>query len=128
MTMLGHRIAQRRDKVERCHVTRGLLGEVTIARLHSGAAASTAAWSSSKVAGVAPHVAHLGLAERRKERVLAKARRAVEQGPPRTAKRQQVVIEQLVTAVTHADILARHAMPRRQARRAGHRTWDRDSG
>ena len=107
----GAGFAQRRDKVERSHVARGIVG-----RGHDGQVAlrrrgKHGSLVELKARRVAPHVAHLGLAQRRKEGVLAKARRAVEQGPPRAAKRQQVVIEQLIAAVAHADVLARHAMP-----------------
>ena len=107
----GAGVAQRRDKVERSHVTRGIVG-----RGHDGQVALRRRGKHGglvelKARRVAPHVAHLGLAQRRKEGILAKARRAVEQGPSHAAKRQQIVIEQLVAAVAHADVLARHAMP-----------------
>ena len=107
----GTRIAQGRDKVERRHVARGIVGRGHDRQAALGRRRKHGRLVELKARRVAPHVTHLGLAQRRKERVLAKARRAVEQGPPRAAKRQQVVIEQLVTAVAHADVLARHAMP-----------------
>jgi len=51
MTMPGHASHSAATKSSGATSPVGLLGEVTIARLHSDAAASTAAWSSSKVAG-----------------------------------------------------------------------------
>ena len=107
----GADVAQRRDKVERSHVARGIVGRGHNGQVALGRRRKHGGLVELKARRVAPHVAYLGLAERRKEGVLAKARRAVEQGPPRAAKRQQVVIEQLVAAVAHADVLARHAMP-----------------
>ena len=107
----GTGVAQRRDKVERSHVARGIVGRGHDGQIALGRRGEHGCLVELKARRVAPHVAHLGLAERRKEGVLAKARRAVEQGPPRTAKRQQVVIEQFIAAVAHADVLARHAMP-----------------
>lgn len=47
----GARIAQGRDKVERRHITRGIVGRGHDCQVALGAAASMAAWSSSKVAG-----------------------------------------------------------------------------
>ncbi len=89
----GARIAQGRDKVSGATSPVGLLGEVTMARLHSGAAASTAAWSSLKVAG-SRHTSRTSVWHRDAKKAYSlKHRRAVEQGPPRAAKRQQVVIE-----------------------------------
>ena len=107
----GTRIAQRCDKVERCYVARRIVGRGHDGQVALGRGRKHSSLVELKGRRVAPHVAHLGLTERRKERILAKARRAVEQGPPRTAKRQQIVIEQLVAAVSHADVLARHTMP-----------------
>ena len=107
----GARIAQGSDKVERRHIARGIVGRGHDRKVAPGCGREHSCLVELKGRRIAPHVAHLGLTERRKERVLAKARRAVEQGPPRAAKRQQVVIEQLVAAVSHADVLARHAMP-----------------
>ena len=107
----GTRIAQSRDKVERRHVARGIVGRGHNRQVALGRCRKHGSLVELKGHRIAPHVAHLGLAKRRKERILAKAWRAVEQGPPRAAKRQQVVIEQLVAAVAHADVLACHVMP-----------------
>ena len=108
----GAGIAQGRDKVERRHVARRIVGRGHNRQVALGCGREHSRLVELKSCRVAPHVAHLGLTERRKERVLAKARRAVKQGPPRAAKRQQVVIEQLVAAVAHADILARQRLMR----------------
>ena len=96
----GARIAQGRDKVERRHIARGVIGRGHDRQIALGSRRKHRRMVELKGHRVAPHVAHLGLAQRGKERVLAKARRAVEQGPPRAAKRQQVVIEQLIAAVS----------------------------
>ena len=107
----GACIAQGRDKVERHHIARGIIGRGHDCQVALGRRCEHSRLVELKGRRVAPHIAHFSLAQRRKERILAKARRAVEQGPPRAAKRQQVVIEQFVATVAHADILARHAMP-----------------
>ena len=51
MTMPGHASHRAATKSSGATSPVGLLGEVTMAKLHSGAAASMAAWSSSKLVG-----------------------------------------------------------------------------
>ena len=84
----GTRIAQGRDKVKRSNITRGIVGRGHDRQVALGCRRKHSSLVELKGRRIAPHVAHLGLTERRKERILAKARRAVEQGPSRAAKRQ----------------------------------------
>ncbi len=69
----GARIAQRRDKVERCHVTRGVIGRGHDCQVALGRRRKHGCLVELKGPRVAPHIAHLGLTKRRKERILTKS-------------------------------------------------------
>ena len=98
-------------EVQRHHIARRVVGRCKNHQVSMGSGSNQLVALQAIGALVAPHAFDLRLRQRGEERVFAEIRRTGQKRATRATERKQEVVQQFITAIAHADGLARHSMP-----------------